>query len=319
MSARRSAVCGLGLWIIASATVLAQQPPPATVTAAAVAQASMVRTMRDRVAVWRRSPSQILAMLPKDVDLEALAKEGQWYQVRVPEKYAGAGGAIGYVAETMVTLVSGPPPPARAATSATPDSRFAAAPPPSLPAPSIRVRGYGSFAYEWLSAKKSFDAVLGQRAGLFYGGGGQVVFGHLFVDVGVEQFRKTGERVVVFNGEVFKLGIPDTITLQPFTVTGGYRFAASRNMVPYVGGGVGSLHFQETSKFSDPGEDTDQRFTSYVVLGGVEYAVHKWVFVSGEVRYTSVPNAIGAPGVAGDFDEKNLGGVSAMLKVMIGN
>jgi opacity protein-like surface antigen len=103
------------------------------------------------------------------------------------------------------------------------------------------------------------------------------------------------------------------------TVSGGYRFKPSGKSVAYAGGGYTSLRFKETADFSEPGENTDERFNGFVILGGVEYAVHKWVFVSGEARYTGVPNAIGAPGVAAEFNESNLGGFSVALKVSVGN
>jgi len=298
-------------------TASAQQAP--TITAGAAAQTSIVRTTSDHVSVWRRSPSQIVAVLPHDIDLVAVAKEGQWYLVKLPDKYALPGIDTGYVFEGRVKLVSGPRPPDRAPASATPESRFATTKPVAPPAPSFRARGYGSLAYEWFLASQSFNAVLGQKGGFFYGGGGQAIFGHLFVDVGLEHFSKTGERVFVSNGEVFPLGIPDTITMQPLAITGGYRFAPTGKAVPYAGGGYTSLGFKETSKFADASENTDKRFSGFVVLGGVEYTVQKWVFVSGEVRFVGVPNAIGAPGVASEFGETNLGGFSVALKVLVGN
>lgn len=304
------------LWLGGASDADARQAP--TISAGAVARTSIVRTTADRVAVWRRSPSQVIATLPIDVDLEAIAKEGQWYLVRLPDKYALPGLETGYVFEGRVKLVSGPPPPDRAPAAAA-TSRFGETKPAAPPAPFLRVRGYGSLAYEWFLATDSFNAVLDQKGGLFYGGGGQLVFGHLFADVGFEHFRKTGQRVIVFDGDVFPLGISDTITMEPLTVSGGYRFAATGHSVAYVGGGYTSLRFRESSPFAEPGENTDERFNGYVVLGGVEYAVQKWVFVSGEARYTGVPNAIGAPGIAAEFDESNLGGFSLAVKVSIGN
>lgn len=299
----------------ASKDARAQQAP--TISASAAAQASIVRTTKEHVAVWRRSPSQVIATLPMDVDLEAIAKEGQWYLVRLPEKYALPGLETGYIFEGKARLVSGPPPPDRA--PATANSRYAETRAAAPPAPFLRVRGYGSLAYEWFLASNSFNAVLGQKGGIFYGGGGQAIFGHLFVDVGFEHFRKAGQRVIVFDGDVFPLGISDTITMDPLTVSGGYRFRPIGRSVAYAGGGYASLRFQERSDFAEPAENTDERFNGFVVLGGVEYAVHKWIFVSGEARYTGVPNAVGAPGVAAEFNESNLGGFSVALKVSVGN
>jgi hypothetical protein len=302
------------LWLTLSAHADAQQAP--TISADATAQTSIVRTTTDHGAVWRRNPSQIVATIPIDVDLEAIAKEGQWYLVRLPAKYALPGLETGYIFETRVRLVSGPPPPERAPAAS---SSHYAATPVAPPAPFFRVRGYGSVAYEWFLANDSFNAVLGHRGGVFYGGGGQAIFGHLFVDVGFEHFGKAGQRVIVVDGDVFPLGISDTITMEPLTVSGGYRFSPKGTSVAYVGGGYTSLRFKEVSEFADPGENTDERFDGFVILGGVEFAVHKWVFVSGEARFTGVPNAIGAPGVAAEFNESNLGGFSVALKLSVGN
>jgi opacity protein-like surface antigen len=277
---------------------------------------SMVTTTRDQVLVWRRNPSAVIATLPEGVTLEAISRDGQWYQVRVPEKFAGAGGAVGFVYRGHVQLVEGPEPPVRAPEPASQRERAPRrkAPPP----PAFSARGYGTVSIDWFQASDSFEAILDQSHGVFYGGGGQVVVRHFYVDVSFEHFENTGERAVVVNGEVFRLGIPDTITMDPLRVVGGYRFPMQNNVTPYVGGGIGSLRFQETSDFADPDETTDERFTSYHAVAGAEYAIEKWLWIAGEVRYTSVPDAIGAPGIADDFDETNLGGFGAAVKVLVG-
>ncbi len=278
---------------------------------------SMVRTTRDQVLVWRRNPSAVIATIPEGVTLEAIARDAQWYQVRVPEKFAGAGGAVGFVYRGHVQLVEGPEPPLRAAE--TPASQTTGASRPKAPPPpAFSARGYGIVSIDWFQASDSFKAILDQSHGVFYGGGGQAIFRHFFVDVSFEHFEKTGERAVVVDGDVFRLGIPDTITMDPWRVVGGYRFPAQNNVTSYVGGGIGSLRFQETSDFADADETTDERFTSYHVVAGAEYGVKKWLWVAGEVRYSSVPDAIGAPGIAAEFDETNLGGFGVAVKVLVG-
>jgi opacity protein-like surface antigen len=275
---------------------------------------SMVKTTRDKVLVWRRNPSAVIATLPEGVVLEAIAREAQWYQVRVPEKFAGAGGAIGFVYKGHVELVEGPEPPLHAAlppASETPR-------PKAVPPPAFGARGYGMVSIDWFQASDSFKAILDQSSGVFYGGGGQAIFRHFFVDVSFEHFKKTGERAIVVDGDVFRLGIPDTITMDPVRVVGGYRLSQQGGVTPYVGGGIGSVRFQETSDFADADETTDERFTSYHAVAGVEYAARKWLWVAGEVRYSSVPDAIGAPGIAAEFDETNLGGFGVAVKVLVG-
>jgi hypothetical protein len=232
-------ICALVIFtcLLPGAATFAQEPV-ATVPAGELQTpaTTIVKTNRDRVIVWRRSPSQVLATLPAGVEMEAIARDAQWYQVRLPEKYGGTGGAVGFVYKGHVDKISGPEPPALPTVT-----ERAMAKPPAPPPPAFRARGYASGAYEWFLANDSFDAILGQRGGLFYGGGGQAIFRNFFVDVGWEQFKKSGSRVAVVDGEVFPLGIKDTITMQPFRVTGGYRFRLSNGNTAYAGGGAGSL------------------------------------------------------------------------------
>ena len=44
----------------------------------------------------------------------------------------------------------------------------------------------------------------------------------------------------------------------------------------------------------------------------------KWVLTAFEVQYTTVPDALGMPGVSGEFGETNLGGLTFRVKVLVG-
>ena len=286
----------------------ATAPQPAAIT--------VVRTARDKVLVWARSPSRVMATLPAGVELDALSRAAQWIEVLLPEKFGGPGGARGFVYHAHVTYVSGPP--LSALPDLAPAAEAAAATPSHPPPPRFGIRGYGEGAYQWFTAHDSFKAILDTSGGFFYGGGAQVYFGPIYVDFGVSRFEKTGERAFVFEGDVFRVGIPDRITMTPLVVTAGYRFPARARSVPYIGGGVGSLKFEETSDLADPDENVSETFTSYHAVAGVEYAATRWLFVAGEVRYAAVPDAIGAPGIAAEFDESDLGGLSLAVKVLIG-
>src|SRR5262245_41195863 len=177
----------LVLLCLVQGALASAQEQVATVPAGEVqaTTATIVKTNRDRVLVWRRSPSQVLATLPAGVEMEAIARDAQWYQVRVPEKYAGAGGALGFVYKGHVQKISGPEPPELPSVT----ERVASSKRPAPPPPAFRARGYGSGAYEWFLANDSFKAILGKSSGFFYGGGGQAIFRNIFVDVGWEQFK----------------------------------------------------------------------------------------------------------------------------------
>jgi opacity protein-like surface antigen len=269
--------------------------------------------------VWARSPSRVIATLSSGVILDAVGRDAQWIEVVLPEKFGGPGGQRGFVYSGHVAHVSGPPLstlPGRSAAADEPSR--APLPPTAARASRVGVRGYAELSYEWFNASDSFKAIFDSSGGGLVGGGGQVHIGPFYVDVGWSRFEKTGERVFVFEGDVFRLGIPNRITLSPFVVTAGYRLPMRDRMVPYVGGGVGSVLFEETSDFADADERVSERFTSYHVVGGVEYSAARWLFVAGEVRYASVPDALGAPGVSADFDESNLGGVAVAVKLLAG-
>jgi len=187
------------------------------------------------------------------------------------------------------------------------------------PQPAFGIRGFGSLNYMFFNAHDSFEAIFGSSSFPFFGGGAEVIFAkHFFVSGTVEHFQKTGERVFVSNGQVYKLGLEDKVSITPISISAGYRLNSSDRFVPYFGGGAGVYKFKETSEFADANENSDETFTSYHALAGVEYAAAKWVFAAFEVQYTGVPNALGAPGVSGEFGEENLGGLSLRGKVSFG-
>jgi len=298
-----------------AAPATAQTP---TVAAAQAAATTVVRTTRDKVLVWARNPSRVLATLPSGVSLDALSRDAQWIEVRLPEKFGGPGGVRGFVFNGHVAYESGPPLSTLPVYQGAAAAAEAAAPAPRSPAPRFGVRGYAEGSYQWFTAADSFKAIFDTGGGFFYGGGGQVYFGPIYVDVGVSQFKDTGERAFVFEGDVVRLGIPDRVTITPVVVTAGYRFSIRDRIVPYIGGGVGTVRFEETSDFAEGDENVDEQFTSYHAVAGMEYAATRWLFVSGEFRYAAVPDALGAPGISADFDESDLGGFSIAVKVLVG-
>jgi hypothetical protein len=89
----------------------------------------------------------------------------------------------------------------------------------------------------------------------------------IFFGVSASRFQKDGTRVFVFNNDVFSLGIPTTIRVTPFHITGGYRFKVGRRrIIPYAGGGVGWYRYSETSDFAADDENVSETFTGYHVL-----------------------------------------------------
>ena len=140
----------------------------------------------------------------------------------------------------------------------------------------------------------------------------------LFVDVTVSRFKASGERAFRFDGQNFGLGIPLTVTETPVEASGGYRFHVSPRLVPYVGAGIGSYSYEETSDFSNDDENIKTRHTGYLVTGGAEFRLGRWLGLTADVQYTRVPGILGDGGISKDADEDDLGGLAARFRVIVG-
>jgi opacity protein-like surface antigen len=187
--------------------------------------------------------------------------------------------------------------------------------------PSFALRPFVMMTGENFTARQTFDATFGQSNAPFFGGGLELVLSQLsgfYVDGTVSRFKKTGHRAFRANGQNFSLGIPLTATITPLEVSVGYRFRMSRRVFPYVGLGVGSYGYKETSDFSDAGENVDTRHSGYLAVGGAEVRVHRLVGIAGDVQYTRVPGILGNGGISKEAGENDLGGITVRFKVAFG-
>lgn len=199
-----------------------------------------------------------------------------------------------------------------------PPSRPGVPPPPP---PTLAVRLFADGGMNKFAAGRSFNAIFGKDSGPVYGGGGEVVFrGRWFARVDLWRFKDEGERAVRLENQTFPLGIPLTVTIMPIEVDAGFRMPLGRRraLISYLGAGVSSHSYKETSSFSTGEENVNERYTGYQVLGGVEYRLHRVVGIAGEIQYTTVPDAIGAGGLSAEFNENDLGGVIVRARVLFG-
>ena len=184
------------------------------------------------------------------------------------------------------------------------------------------LRGFADIGSTAFKAQRSFEAVLGDKRGPVWGGGVDVVLPFsVFVDLRASQFKQTGERVFLYQGQQYDLGIPTTVTITPLTLVGGYRADFGWRIVPYGGGGIGWHRYQETSQFAEASENVDERFQGYHILGGAEFRVTRWVGTAFETEWSTVPDALGSDpnSVSREFNETDLGGVTFRVKIVIGS
>ena len=185
------------------------------------------------------------------------------------------------------------------------------------PEPRVGIRGLVEVGPQIFAAPDTFKAILGTEWGTFFGGGAQARWKDLLVEVTASQFRKTGERVFVSGGELFRLGIPATITIRPIELTAAYRLPRLWQFRPYAGAGFGTQRYKETSSFAAAGEDVERSDTSYHVVGGVEFRLWRWIGAGTEVRYRAVRDAIGDGGVSKEYGETDLGGTSVRVRLIV--
>lgn len=193
--------------------------------------------------------------------------------------------------------------------------------PAAAQAREISVGGFALVGTMRVAAERSFEAVLETNRLSLVGGGAEVRFpwAGLFVGAGAWRGRRNGSRVFVSGGEIFRLGIPVTVTVTPFELTGGMRLRRRVfHLTPYGGAGWSSYDYRETSSFAGPGEDVQERFSGFHLLGGATYDATTWLGVSGEVAWTAVRGALGRGGVSEGFGETDLGGASLRLKISLG-
>ena len=272
-----------------------------------------------------------LRELPAETIVHVQQTRGDWLQVSFYDKQFGT--RIGWMQSRVLSVHRSEPAevgvpatatlprdetPTRRAEPDRPAPRPADAESPRRNTPAVR--GFGSFAFDKESARETFEAVLGSNSIRSFGGGVQVtnLGGGLFAEASFERSSDTGERVFVFEENVYPLGIPLTVTQTPIDVAGGWRFATRDRVTPYVGGGVTFMRYQETSDLPETDDDLDVRKTGFVAFGGVEFSVARWVHIRGEARYRHINNVLGTDGVSGELGETTLGGIGGSLKVVIG-
>lgn len=194
--------------------------------------------------------------------------------------------------------------------------------------PKIGFRAYGIIEGEALTAKKSFEAVLGgtgKSAISLVGAGGEVtrLWKGVFARVSVTTSSNDGSRVFIDSaGAVHSLNIPLKIEITPIEIGGGWRFESrstqnkGMTVVPYVGAAILIQKYKETSTFASADENTDASDNGQAIFGGVELGFG--LFKLGlEGKYRTVPDALGTAGsVSGAFNETNLGG--AVFRVSFG-
>ncbi|MGE0703498.1 MAG: hypothetical protein AB7F99_00530 [Vicinamibacterales bacterium] len=273
----------------------------------------------EQATIWSSTFLSLAAVVPPGTVLDVVGRRGQWYEVILPASaQAVSANRTGFISATQVRPLNDDPVPSSPRAGTPPGSQ---APPGAAATENAQrressgalsrpgVRPFAQVGLGHFAASQSFDAVMGSANGFWFGGGIQIPLqGNLFLQGSLELFRRKGERVFVFEDEVFPLGIEHTVTLVPVSATFGVRQPRA-GVAPYAGIGAGVLFHSESSELSLEDEDASDRFLAFHVLGGLDFSR-----AAVEVQYSHVPDALES-GVAAHFDERNLGGFQLRFKV----
>lgn len=273
-----------------------------------------VRVLTDQTMVWNPGFRSVATVVRAGTVFEVVSRQGDWFEVELP----GGPDAppTGMIAVSRVEVIGGGSVPSAPSPRRAPQRRpgAPAARRPAAPSPWY---GFATLGYGRFTASDSVDAVTGSPFGLWYGAGARYQYRNgFFVEGAVEHYRKTGQRVFVFDGTVFPLGIDNRIAITPLMGTAGYTLRLG-SLRPYVGGGAGAYLYRETSDAADDADNVREAHLAYRGLAGVQWPVGTGMAAGVEVVYTTVPDAL-AGGAAAAFNETDLGGIQVRGRLVFG-
>jgi hypothetical protein len=273
------------------------------VSARASAQAdTQVRVTRIAPVVETpRGDGFVLGTVQPGTILEVLDQSGMWLLVSAPAGTPSIKWTRGWILASALERTDARPP-----TSAGRRGDF-------------MLRGFGQFGGALFTARDSFEAILESPFGTTFGFGGQVVFRNgLFVQGDIDRFRKSGSLLVVSDNQLFRVAIPNTVTLTPIQGTVGYREERSNKVIGYAGGGVGWHVIEEQSSSLAAAASARKGHLGFHISGGAEYRIAPFVWLAGELQWATVPDGLGTPGIGAVFEETELGATTFRFKVIVG-
>ncbi len=191
---------------------------------------------------------------------------------------------------------------------------------PAAPRQPMGLRAFASFDVNRMAASESFRAVVGTSDLTGFGAGAEVlrIWSNAFARVGLSRIRVDGTRVVVFDDDASSVGVETSIRMRPLEVAGGWRFGRRGRLIPYGGGGIVRLSYEETTEFDEPGDDTSGTFTGSLLFGGVDVQLAGVLGFGAELQHRRLTDALGAGGASAAFDENDLGGLTFRIWIGVG-
>lgn len=173
--------------------------------------------------------------------------------------------------------------------------------------------GVRAVSLQEVNASDSYDAVFEGDAMTQFGIQFELqIRRHFLIGLVYETGEVDGHRVLPTDPPT-PTPVEETLTLSPIHLTAGWVFAPESQVHGFVGVGPTLLDWEdESGADSESGSDT-----GYHVVAGLRWSTlgHRFT-VGGELRYSSVPDAVGETGITRFFDEDDLGGTTIGLSFL---
>ena len=180
----------------------------------------------------------------------------------------------------------------------------AAQPAPRTPPPPSRVEvGVRLAGFEMVNSADSYDAVYGETMPVGGVEAAAVLRGRLFLALAYERGEVDGERVLLTRPPR-PTGVPTELTYAPLHLTLGAVLRPRARWQVRLGAGPTLLDWQDASA----GESQGGTDLGWHLAAGLRRELRRWS-LGGELRYSTIPDAVGEGGVTQFFGDDDLGGL----------
>lgn len=180
-------------------------------------------------------------------------------------------------------------------------------PAPSASEPQSVVRGVRlgprAGAFEMINSPDSYEAVFNAvmpQLGLAV----EVELPHRVLLTVAYDFGEVDGEQVLPGRPIRRTGEPETLTYEPLSLTAAWLLPSRSRWEAYLGGGVTYLNWRDVGARTTSGGDLGAH-----AVFGFRRGVGAWR-LGAELRYSTVPNAVGDSGISRVFEEDDLGGLS---------
>lgn len=147
-----------------------------------------------------------------------------------------------------------------------------------------------------------------------------VMLRHFLIGLVYETGEVDGHQLLSVDPLV-RSNVEETLTLSPIHLTFGWVFAPTAPLHGFVGVGPTLLDWEDKTQanpeFGTPGQAESGSDVGYHAAAGLRWATfnHRLI-LGGELRFSSVPDAVGEAGATRLFDEDDLGGTTVGLSLL---